>query len=109
MNGTDKRFAEYIIWRTNEKQASLHIAVICYAGLICVLCTFGNGVVIYVYGCKLDRSVTNTFVWWIAITDMLMSSLVIPLRILDFRKIKIQTTCIRRGIVWYFVRSNESL
>jgi cholecystokinin A receptor len=85
MNGTDNRFAEYIIWRTNEKQASLHIAVMCYEGLIGVLGAFGNGVIIYVYGCKLGHSGTNTYVLWIAITDMIMASVGIPIDMLNLR------------------------
>jgi hypothetical protein len=81
----DMQFAQHIIWRANGKLASLSIAVVCYEGLMIVFGVLGNGVVIYVYGVKLSRSVANSYILWLAIGDVIVAPIGILFGMLDAR------------------------
>jgi hypothetical protein len=51
----EMQFAQHIIWRANEKLASLSIVVVCYEGVMVFPGVLGNGVVIYVCRrCQID-------------------------------------------------------
>ncbi|XP_060591196.1 uncharacterized protein LOC132746134 [Ruditapes philippinarum] len=69
----------------NDEEAKLFIPVILYVGILMLIGTIGNSMVVYFYGCKSKSSTSVSFIFALAIFDLVTCVIGMPMEIADLR------------------------
>lgn len=78
--------AELVLEKLTEEAVARAIPVLCFMGLMMLIGTIGNILVITTYFRRVDKSSTNFFIFFLAVFDLLNCSIALPLEIYSLSK-----------------------
>ncbi|VDI69097.1 Hypothetical predicted protein [Mytilus galloprovincialis] len=91
-NKTTEKFGE--LDRVNDEMAAVLLPAILIVGVYMIVGIFGNPLVIYYYGCFVKPSPSYHFIVTMAVFDLIVCCVSMPLEIVDMRfKISARTAC----------------
>ena len=76
---------ETLLWIYNEHEASYRFPTIWFSLCVLVIGVFGNGLVVYSYGLKFNRTTANVYILWLAIFDLIGCLVGIPFETFTLR------------------------
>ena len=76
---------EELLTALNDEKVQLMIPVIVYVSVLMVLGTFGNILVLVYYGCKSRSSTNSFFIVALAVFDLAVCAVTMPIEIMDLR------------------------
>ncbi|XP_045182631.2 uncharacterized protein LOC123541280 [Mercenaria mercenaria] len=76
---------DHLLSDLNDEEAKLFIPVILYVGILMLIGTIGNFMVVYFYGCKSKASPSVSFIFTLAIFDLVTCVIGMPMEIADLR------------------------
>lgn len=83
--GNTSKDQDELLSDLNDEEAKLFIPVILYVGTLMLIGTIGNSMVVYFYGCKSKSSTSVSFIFALAIFDLVTCVIGMPMEIADLR------------------------
>ncbi|WAR17303.1 CCH2R-like protein, partial [Mya arenaria] len=109
MNGSN---VDQLLWDLNNKKAILFIPAIAFLGLLMILGTIGNILVLYFYGHKSKPSPSTSFIFTLAVFDILSCVVGMPMEIADLRfffNFKSEVACKILRFITHFASISSAL
>ena len=74
---------DYILWQMNSKLFARRLPAVIFVGLLAIVGSVGNGLVICIYRNHLHKSTVNVFIFWLGIFDFGLCSIQMPYKVFD--------------------------
>ena len=74
---------DYILWRMNAKLFARRLPAVVFVGLLAIIGSIGNGLVVCIYKKHLQKSTVNVFIFWLGIFDFSLCFFEMPYKAFD--------------------------
>ena len=101
-----------VLWELNNEKAKSFIPAILYVGILMLIGTFGNIIVLYFYGFKTKPTPSTGFIVALAVFDIISCVVGMPMEIADLRfyfNFKSMAACKTLRVVTYFASIGSGL